>query len=296
MNFMYKKFRIYFSYLVLIAFTVCSVSKIFADDTQKNRASVVLNNNEKLLSQIKNKKQACNLLEHKIVTYVDLSFYVKDCKLLRIKDPEVFNHFIQIQKKSVISLSAEIYSMIPMGGDYSNDKYYDEFANRSGEPLRELCQKYEQCVVTSDNINYYYIDSCKKKLFKNFNDVSLFTKRSKPIYSLEPGVLKKIPTGNSVVIPKQNTNSMENLSASEIKANLPSIKKLCEKLERRVVSFHDSFFFVENCKLLTIADFNLEIQKAADGLGGIKELTVIQAIGIPEAGTITSKDVLKKIR
>lgn len=295
MSLMYKKFRIFFSYLIIIISTVFNLARVFAEDAQEKKSLVILNNNEKLMSQIKNKKQACEFLNHKVVAYVDLIFYVKNCNLMLISDPEISNSLMQDQKKSIISLSADIYSMIPIGKNYSFDNYYLDYGDSSEENMYALCQKYEKWVVTSDSVNYYFIDSCKKRLFKKFSDISVFTNKSKPIFSVQPRVLNKFPTGSPIVVTKQDNNIIA-ISETQMKANLPSANILCANLDRKVVSFHDGFFFLENCKLYTIVDFNLVIQKKADNLGGVKELTVKQAIGIPQVGIIKSSDVLNKMR
>jgi hypothetical protein len=41
---------------------------------------------------------------------------------------------------------------------------------------------------------------------------------------------------------------------------------------------------------------SLDIQQKADQLGGVKELTVKQALGIPQVGSIKSNEVLNKMR
>ncbi len=296
MNFMYKKFCVFFLYLFAFLFVFCGTSKIFAGDIQEKKSLVILNNNEKLMSQIKNKKQACELLNHKVVAYIDLIYYVKNCNLMLIIYPEVSNKLIQVQKKSIISLSAEIYSMMPIGRNYTFEDYYLDYENNSDGSLQVLCQKYNKWVVTSDSVNYYFIDSCKKRLFKKFSDISLFTDKSKPIFSLNPRILNKIPTGSPIVLTRRDSDSVIVIPETQIKANLPSAKILCSKLDRKVVSFHHSFFFLENCKLYTITDFNLDIQKKADNFGGVKELTVKQVLGIPQVGIINSNDVLNKMR
>jgi len=266
------------------------------EEINEKKSLVNLNNNEKLISNIKTKQEACKILNHKVVTYIDLIYYVKNCNLMLINDPEVSNNLIQDQRKSIVSLTANVYAMMPIGNNYTSDDYYNDYTKNSDGSFHSICQKYEKWVVTSDSINYYFIDSCKKRLFKNFNDISLFTDKSKPIFSLQPRILNRFPTGEPIIVKKKSDESVMVVPETEIKAGLPSAKVLCGKLDRKVVSFHEGFFFLENCKLYTISDFNIDIQKKADDLGGIKELTIKQAIGIPQVGTIKSKDVLNRMR
>lgn len=295
MSIMLKKiyFVVFVVFLNLFSFQV----KADEEEEKNEKNSLVnLSNNENLVVNIKTKQEACRVLNHRVVTYVDLIYYVKNCNLMLIKDAEVSNNLIQDQKKSIVSLTAKVYAMIPIGNNYTEDEYHNDYNRDSEASFHSICQKYEKWVVTSDSINYYFIDSCKKRLFKKFNDISLFTDKSKPIFSLQPRVLNRFPTGEPIIVKKKSDESVMVIPESQIKAELPSAKVLCAKLEKKVVSFHEGFFFLEDCKLYTISDFNIDIQKKADDLGGIKELTVKQALGIPRVGTIKSKEVLKKMR
>lgn len=262
----------------------------------EKKSLVTLGDSDKFFSSPKSKNEICKFLNNKLVTYIDLIYYIKDCKLLNITDSEVSNQLIQDQHKKIIQLPANIYASLDLGKDYSSDSYYQDFGKKNTENFNLLCKKYEKEIITSDNDKFYYIESCKKRLFSKFSDIELFTSKSKPIYSVDNKVLNRFSNGTNIKVEKRSDESIIKISEEQIKSELPSNQVLCAKLEKKVVAFHEGFFFVENCKLYTISDFNIEIQRKADEHGGIKELSVKQAIGLPQVGTIKSAEVLRKIR
>ena len=76
---------------------------------------------------------------------------------------------------------------------------------------------------------------------------------------------------------------------------MPSAKSLCQKIHKKIVSFHSGIYFLDNCSLRSIDDFNIDIQKIMNDLGGVQELTVEQVLGIPDGANISAKDVIKKL-
>ncbi len=267
-----------------------------AENIQEKKSLVTLWDSDKFFSSSKSKNEICKFLNNKLATYIDLIYYIKDCKLLNIIDSEVSNQLIQDQHKKVIQLPAHIYASLELGKEYSSDSYFQDFGKKNSESFSSLCKKYEKEILTSDNQKFFYIEACKKRLFNKFSDIELFISKSKPIYSVDNKVLSRFQNGANIKVDKRDNNSVIKISEEQIKSELPSNKVLCEKLEKKVVAFHEGFFFVENCKLYTISDFNIDVQRKADEHGGIKELSVKQAIGLPQVGTIKSSDVLRKIR
>ena len=164
------------------------------------------------------------------------------------------------------------------------------------DSFQVLCNKYEKEILTSNNEKFYYIEDCKKREFNKFSDIEIFITKSKPIYSVDQKLLNRFKLGAPIQVNKKIDNSIIKVPEENLLADLPSEKVLCAKLERKVVAFHEGFFFVQDCKLLTILDFNIDIQRKADELGGIKELTIKQAIGLSQVGTIKSSEVLRKMR
>lgn len=294
-----RVFQFYY-FRMFIFFKLCLIiTPIFANSEESDnekRSLVTLGNSEKYFSQERSKNEICSFLNFKLVTFVDLIYYVKDCKLMLIKDAEVSNQLIQDQHKKIISLPTQIYSLLDIGKNYTLEDYSRDFGAVNEELFSVVCAKYEKEILTSDNIKFYLIQGCKKRLFRKYSDIQHFISKSKPIYSVDDKLLSRFPVGPIIVVDKKSDEIVVKISEERIKSELPSIKVLCAKLEKKVVAFHEGFFFVENCNLYTISDFSLDVQKKADELGGIKELTVQQAIGLPQVGAIKSIEVLKKLR
>lgn len=291
-NFFCNYFNYYIKF-ILIFLSMINFNYVLAIDGEVIHK---LSKTEKMLLNLKMPDQACKILNKKIVTYIDSIFFVKNCKLMKITDPEVSNQLIQIHKKEIINLPPDLYAKMQLSKDYTYFDYEKDFNDDSEFQLVNLCEKYNNNIVTSNNLSYYYIENCKKRIFNNDKELYYFSKKSKPIFSLKPRMLAVFPNGKPIVVEKKNEESIFAVSESEIKQNLPPKKVLCKNLENKIVSFHDSIFFLSKCQLYVIKDFSLEIQQKADSYGGIKELSVQQAIGIPQVGFISSKDVIKKMR
>ncbi|MGY3802947.1 hypothetical protein ACWNT8_02635 [Pigmentibacter ruber] len=291
----FLKISKFFSIFFILVFLNCFANE---DDEKINekKSLVNLGNSESFFSQKKNKSEICSFLNNKLVTYVDLIYIVKDCKLSLLKDAEVSNQLIQDQRKKIIALPVHVYAMLEIGKEYNSDDYYRDYLAKNADSFHILCNKYEKEILTSNNEQFFYIEECKKREFNKFSDIELFLSKSKPIYSVDQKVLNRFKQGSPIQVNKKIDNTIIKVPEEEQIADLPSTKVLCAKLERKVVAFHEGFFFVQDCKLLTISDFNIEIQRKADELGGIKELTVKQAIGLPQIGIIKSSEVLKKMR
>lgn len=248
------------------------------------------------LKSLHKQSQVCAYLEKRVVGYVDLVYYVKDCKLRLIKDTALINTLIQTQKKPLVALDEVHYSALAMGKNYTTSDYAHEFG--SGRAFSDICKQYEQNVVTADNIHFYYIQSCKKRKFDgDYDGVSSFdTKEFKPILAIPSTELELFKLGQPIALEKKELKVTKFKSNREIRADLPQAQILCSQLKSHIVSFYSSIFLVENCTLRFIMDDTLEVQhKAADSPGGIQELTTQQRLGIPEGKSIRSADALKKL-
>ncbi|BBH54472.1 hypothetical protein [Fluviispira sanaruensis] len=292
MNIIFKRFFLFF--LLAICFILFSSKKVIAAEEQNHKSLVTLGDDEIMMDSIKSKIVACAELRNRIVSYIDRIYYLNDCKLRPVKNSEIVNKFVQIRKKHIVNLSSEVFSLIPIGENYTYDDYYNDFEKKNTINFKYLCQNYDKSILTSDSIIYYYIDNCKRRPFSKYSDVLKFSEKSRPIYTLAPQILGEFPIGNAIVVEK--TNLIVNESEEIIKRNLPSPQKLCGSLNRKVVTFHESYYFIEDCHLFKIKDLTLEIQRKADTKGGIEELTVKQKLGIPEGEEINAAEVLKKLR
>ncbi|WP_186646049.1 hypothetical protein [Fluviispira vulneris] len=292
MNIIFKRFFPFF--LLAMCFILFSSNNVSVANEQNKKSLVTLGDDDIKMDTIKSKIVACAELRNRIVSYIDRIYYLNDCKLRPVKNSEVVNKFVQIRKKHIVNLTSEVFSLIPIGENYTFEDYYNDFEKNNSISFKYLCQNYDKSILTSDNIIYYYIDKCKRRPFEKYSDVLRFSEKSRPIYTLAPQILREFPIGNAIIVEKTYLNINE--SEERIRKNLPSPKKLCGSLNRKVVTFHESYYFIEDCHLFKIKDLTLEIQRKADDKGGIEELTVMQKLGIPEGEDISAVEVLKKLR
>lgn len=270
---------------------MCSAKSFSSEKFQTHL--VTLDVLTQLPSGIKTKAQICHFISHQLVSYLDLVYYVKECKLMLIREVDIINNLVQVHKKSIVSISSEIYAKLSLGQEYTYEIYFLDFLKNLIKDKKSICKLYEKKVVTSDNRSFYFIENCLKRSFDKYQYVDLFLKESKPIFFVSTQILKLFPNGVPIKLSVQNKVKKTHV---EMKENLPPQKLLCAKLEHKVVSFYEGFFLVENCQLYRIDDFNLEIQRKADLLGGVQELSLEQALGLPEVGIVKDKDVLRRMR
>jgi hypothetical protein len=232
-------------------------------------------------------QESCKLLEKKVVSYVASVFFVEKCKLRPIKDSAVVNDFLISQQEKMIPINEKIYALLPIGEEYRYEDYEVQFAPLSEE---NKCKKYNNKVITADNIDYYFVENCKKRKFANYSDVENFAKSTQPLYFIASVQLKWFPNGKDMAMNTDDILKM-GLPESDVLAHIPDKKVLCSSIENRVTAFYTSFFYVEKCKLRPITSMPIELQREAEQRGGIVELTLPQRLGIPIGDDIAADKV-----
>lgn len=262
--------------------------------SEEDQASLAAQSDPQL-KHITSHHELCSYMDGKLAGYVDLVYYVKGCKLRPMANSALINSLIQEQKKTLISIDESHYSQLEIGKLYTLEDYHLEFGLIKS--AAQLCQQYEGDVVTSNNVDFYYIDHCRRRKFDGYDGVmSLNTKSPKPISTIPPVDLNHFKIGDPMPTQKITLVAPKPQSDREIRAHLPPSSTLCGQIKSHVVSFYQGIFLLENCTLRPIMDANLEVQeKAVHTYGSIQELTAQQRLGIPEAKPISSAEAIKKI-
>lgn len=282
------KFVILFSMLFSVFFSERAYCQDKDDDDE---SPTELNTNDKnMLDQIKTKEEACSKLEEKVVSYLDSVFYVKDCALRRIKEDDVLNALISTQNQRVVYLTAKVYALLPLKKEYGLSDYYTDFKQKVMQDKNKICKQYNNNIVTADNRTFYFFADCHKRKFKEYADVQKFNTTNLPVMAMIPPVLDLFPDGAPMVVELPPAKRKRNLVEEG-----PHIKSVCTRLESQVVSFHNSFFFLENCRLRPIVQLSLKVQRLADEENGIQELTAEQMLLIEEGKPISKKELLSKM-
>jgi len=272
--------------LFFIAFLFCLHS--YAQSSEHAQLEE-LDNAEKINS-IPSLKVACQKLNHKLLLNVDLAYYFKDCSLHLITDSQLINTLIQIEGKTPQKMSADVYAALPLGSNYTYTDYYKEFPKRFSV---SVCKRYNKNIVSFDNYNYYYIESCKKRKFSRYFDVQAFNSSNNPMYAISKYELSLLPDGDPIIESTDSKKTRE-ISEVDLKKNLPDKSILCKNLNKKVTAFYKSFFYVEKCVLFPIKNFSVELQMKAQERGGVKDLTIEQVLGLEEGKAVTAAEVLKR--
>lgn len=261
-----------------------------ADDEDAKTQNELNTNESNPLNHIRTKAEACARLEGRVASYLDSGFYIKDCTLHRVKDDDVFNALISIPGQRLFYLPAKVYALLPLKKDYGLSDFYSDFKQKVTHDKEKICKNYNNNIVTSDDRDFYFFANCRKRKFKDYADAQRFNSTNLPIMAMAPPILDLFPTGDPMVVKVTPAKRDRTLQEEG-----PHIKSACARLDSQVVSFHESFFFLENCRLRPIAHLSLKVQRLADEGSGIQELTDGQVQLIEEGKPISTKELLSKL-
>lgn len=221
--------------------------------------------------------QTCPDIENNFVTNVDNIFFVKNCVLHPVTDLQIYNEMLASTNINTIELSNEQYMKLSIGDPYVPIK--------SDTQMQNLCQIYENRVVSSDNIAFYYIQNCKKRKFLSYTDVQVFGNAVNfgSIQSISSGALQQIKSDVHMTV--KPLPWIEPQTALQIFKSLPSPKILCAQVQPKAqshfVAHYGTVFYFDNCVLYPIKNVTIDLMKQADDNGGIYELSTQEVLGLP---------------
>lgn len=232
--------------------------------------------------------------EKRLFVFKDAFYYFRHGALHKIPEIQIANTMLQNEKQNLTELDNKTYAHMALGEDYSYEDYAAD--KREKDSIISLCQQYESHVVSCDDTVYYYIEHCKKRKLLHYNmSQGLYAHiKTATVVAIPPDVLDTLPLGKPLKVdPKKDP---VRLSESARKDMLPKKDILCKNTNGSVVSFYESFFYVEKCSLRRIVDFNVELQRRLDAAGrDITDLSLEQALGLEEGVPIDSQTVLNRI-
>ncbi len=270
---------------------------------------------------IKTKAEACRRFEGKIVVYYDISSFVQNCKLRLIEDSDVLNEAIKSENLKIEEIPAEVYRLIPFGEPYDRGDIPMLRSSAKKKLSASECSYLNNKYVTASGMTYYWVEKCRKKAFQDFYELQEHNRNKAPIISVSPEFLNRIPLGDEMKSPDGaeakilykidgdvmwskllrqkegqavQADSPETLAKIEKDSKKPINKNnLCQKINRKIVSFYSQVYFGESCILRPIEDFSLELQRQLAAKGGVSDLTPEEMITLP-VGKVISPDVLLK--
>jgi hypothetical protein len=265
---------------------------------------------------VKTKKEACAMLEGRVVTYYDVASFIVDCLQRPVEDPDLLNDLVYSQKKEVAEIPAHIYRLIPFG---------EPWTGKNGKSLTtsKVCRELNGRYVTSTGTDYYYIDGCKKRSFSSYVELQAHNLKNAPVVTVSPEQLDKLDSGSSVdgnyqrevdalykIVGDSTLNplgsadgsrkpvgSAEELNALPKSAQKANSKILCQQYENKVISYYSQLFFITGCQKRALRELPITIQQKFSEQGThIIDLTASQVDSIPTGKELSEDEALALIK
>jgi len=233
---------------------------------------------------VSDKQKSCTNIDMRFVVTGSLSFVQKQCVLHPILNQKIYNNLIITEGFSPIEISDKEYSQLSIDSPYTEVLYLNDFDKNLSNTVGTICLDFNQKIVSSDNLNFYYIEDCKKRKFINYNDVQSFAndKTFDAIYAISEYQLDMISRGRIMWL----SDSAVDLEQTDLQIleTLPSRKKICNQVKAKapasIVTYYLSTFYFQNCKLLPISALTIQMMQKAEVKGGIYELSTEEFLAL----------------
>jgi hypothetical protein len=289
-----KYFHTRFSLFV----TLSILFPCFANETEPKNAETILSDvdaSHTIKKLPKSQSEICREYDKKVLLNIDEVYFYRECSLHLVGDSYLMFMLLQDQKISPLRMSSPVFASLPIGKPYELADYYKDFPSEKRDSKVEMCEKYNNTIVSSNNFDFYVVQDCRKRKINNFSDLDTFNEINKPIQSISFYTLNLLPDGKPFVIASHDHPVLRERSELDIRRKPLQKHVLCKGINGKVTAFFQRFYYVENCTLMPIANFNIALQMEAQKKGGIDDLSIDQMLGLRVSKEIESDDVLKKL-
>lgn len=268
---------------------------------------------DKRFAHLKTKLDACRELEGKVVSYYDQVSLVKNCQQHLFENQDHLNSFLAQKGGKFIEVPARIYRMIPFGSVYEPSA-----SSTKQKRTAAFCQNHEGKYYTTTGHAFYIIDDCKKRLFKDYPTMQEHNTGNKPVSSVAPEILENFPAGKSINVksdwdkiaygmdgeirwsragrtggkPIQDTEEHLEQIGEDAK-RVPKQSTVCQKYDKRIISFYSKIYYVDKCKRRPVADFSLELQQFLEQSKGVRNIASDEYKVLPEGKSLGSKELIQ---
>ena len=195
----------------------------------------------------------CEQVEGKLIAFYDDIYKVEQCHRRPLRDNKtVYN--MQREGQKVIDVDSDVVAAIP-----------------EGEPLDEAmtlknargCSKLEGRYVTYSNVDVYFIDKCKKRIFPDWMTYIEHRERRNDkkgeILALSWVEFEAIPVGAPIasVVDAMFAKMLTGEAGVEV---IP-VDEACAGLEGKVASYYSYVYRVEKCHKREITNAELYLKK-----------------------------------
>ncbi|MEN9835619.1 MAG: hypothetical protein RL011_1812 [Pseudomonadota bacterium] len=223
----------------------------------------------------------CAQVEGRIIAFYDDIYKVEKCQRRPLRDNKtVYN--MQRGGTRVQDVDSDIIAALP-----------------EGEPLDEAtslknargCGKLEGHYITYSNVDVYFIEKCKKRIFPDWMTYIEHRERRQDkkgeILALSAIEFENIPTGNPIgsVVDAMFARMLSGEAGVEV---IP-IDEACAGLEGRIASYYSYVYRVEKCRKREIKNSELFLKKLGVDKVLVYEMSSEQWLSLPNGAPITAK-------
>lgn len=189
------------------------------------------------------KKSICKKFEGKYISHYDKVYRVKACSAFEMSDQDELYELMQ--KKSVTPIVVDAETMRAL--------VKKTVPNGLGKKSR-TCKELEKKYVTLDGLDIYYIESCKKRLFLDYQSFNEHREKASErsaahriVEKIDYKEFKSLKLGEDMtsVLNKEYAQYLRSRGQKEIE--IISVEEACTGLEGKIVSYTDRLYKIEKC-------------------------------------------------
>ncbi len=232
------------------------------------------------------KKKQCDLFEGKIISFYDNVFKVEHCKRRPILLSRTVSDYLQKGIK-VHNVESITLAALPEGQPVDVIP-----ADDPGRNCKQLDGKY----VTYSYVDVYFIESCKRRLFKDWDSYLRHRKKKNDelgeILALTWQEFNNLHQGQDM--PSFIDEEFRKLLQKAADADVIPIDEACRGVEGHYASYYSKIYKIEKCRKREIDDRTLFARKTADKSFVIVELTSEQWLSLPDGKPIVDKSLKRE--
>ena len=223
----------------------------------------------------------CAQVEGKLIAYYDDIYRVEQCHRRQLRDNKtVYN--LQREGNRVQDVDSDVIAALP-----------------EGEPVDEAitlknargCNKLDGSYVTYSNVDVYFVEHCKKRIFPDWMTYIKHRERRHDkkgeILSLSWIEFDRLPPGppiRSIV-----DDMFAKMLSGEAGVEVIPVDEACAGLEGKISSYYSYLYRVEKCRKREITSPELFLKKAGVNKIAIYEMSSEQWLSLPNGAPIQTK-------
>ncbi len=216
----------------------------------------------------------CNLYEGHMVAFYDDIYKVDHCTLRKILDNKtVYN--MQRDGQKVEDVSSDVIAALHEG------EALDEATTAK---YARSCAQLEHHYVTFSNVDVYFIDHCKKRLFPDWTTYIKHRERQKDkngeILSLSWWEFGRLEVG--APIPSIVDDLFARLLTGAAQVEVIPVNEACEGLEGKVSAYYSRVYKIERCHKRDIEEPDRYLKKLGIDKVRVLEMNSEQWLSLPD--------------